>query len=307
MKESAIRTNLLPREIMKDRMIRAKKPWAVGAAAALLLGCTISYFGYWRAWNAVLQPNYFAPAVARAKEVVERAKGYESSFATSKDAYKKTSDVGQSLVPSAERRERWLEVWKTLNLWPTDGRRGTADGCHEAQIIEYYFVQGAASRRRGAVVHRDTRIRQSRNRSRPRPTPRPLPSRERKAPRRRRRRPSSPPRKEAPERGQQAADGSFRCAATTSTTTKFHLESSKEGYVRRTFIKSLKAGKIEIPEKDRGPDGPSEIDIKKLGPGIPRGRSPLPVRRLMKSRGTTRSKAPMMAATKKRDPRASRN
>ena len=128
LKESAIRTNLLPREIMKDRMIRAKKPWAVGAAAALLLGCTISYFGYWRAWNAVLQPNYFAPAVARAKEVVDRAKGYESSFATSKDAYKKTSDVGQSLVPSAERRERWLEVWKALNLClPTDEGELPAD------------------------------------------------------------------------------------------------------------------------------------------------------------------------------------
>jgi len=37
--KSALRTNLLPPELLQQRMIRNKKPWAVAAAAVLLLGC----------------------------------------------------------------------------------------------------------------------------------------------------------------------------------------------------------------------------------------------------------------------------
>ena len=37
---------------------------------------------------------------------------------------------------------------------------------------------------------------------------------------------------------------------------KVHLETSQERYVRQTFIKNLKAGKITIPEQDRGEGGP---------------------------------------------------
>ncbi len=51
-------TNLLPREIIKDRMIRAKKPWAVAAVAALLFGCMVGYFGKWREWTSARDDGY---------------------------------------------------------------------------------------------------------------------------------------------------------------------------------------------------------------------------------------------------------
>ncbi len=38
-----LRTNLIPKEIVKDRIIREKKPWAVAAAAMLLMGMTLSF------------------------------------------------------------------------------------------------------------------------------------------------------------------------------------------------------------------------------------------------------------------------
>ncbi len=49
--KSTLSTNLLPREILTDRLIRDKKPWAVGVLAAVILGCSISFFGHWRAWR----------------------------------------------------------------------------------------------------------------------------------------------------------------------------------------------------------------------------------------------------------------
>ena len=53
LKQAALRTNLIPPEIIQDRLIRAKKPWAVAAVAAVLLGCSVGFLGHWRAWNSV--------------------------------------------------------------------------------------------------------------------------------------------------------------------------------------------------------------------------------------------------------------
>ena len=52
LEKSKLRTNLIPREILKDRLIREKKPWVIAAAAAILVGCVVGYFGTWRACNA---------------------------------------------------------------------------------------------------------------------------------------------------------------------------------------------------------------------------------------------------------------
>ena len=55
-------------EVAQDRMIRSKKPWAVAAAAALLIGCTVSYVQYWRSADKVsMKPTYFGPKVTAAR------------------------------------------------------------------------------------------------------------------------------------------------------------------------------------------------------------------------------------------------
>src|SRR4029079_10303843 len=46
LKKGKIQTTLLPPDIQFARMIRAKKPWAVAAAAALLIGFTGTALGY---------------------------------------------------------------------------------------------------------------------------------------------------------------------------------------------------------------------------------------------------------------------
>ena len=61
-------TNLLPREILRDRMIRAKKPWAVAAVAILLLGFTIGYFGKWREWSSARIDESYQQAFNVAKD-----------------------------------------------------------------------------------------------------------------------------------------------------------------------------------------------------------------------------------------------
>ena len=291
LREAAIRTNLLPREIMKDRMIRAKKPWAVGAAAALLLGCTISYFGYWRAWNAVLQENYFAPAVARANEVVNAADGYESSFTKAKDDYKKTGDVGQSLVPSAERRERRLEVWRALNLaLPKDEGELPADVTKRKSLnilsVQAQHLEDVTSWYTG-VKEFD----KAEPKAAPPPPPPPAEGAEvaEAAP------PPPEPTPEAEVTGPTGPGWIIALRGYHFHNDKVHLETSKENYVRQTIIRELKSGKLTIPEQDRAPGGPSEIDLKKLGLLFP-VVVPANGARRTKLPGRTRSKAPTRRA-----------
>jgi type IV pilus assembly protein PilM len=115
LRETRIRTNLLPREILQDRLIRAKKPWAVGAAAAIMLALTLSYFFHWRAWNAVVVENYWKPAAEEADRVVSTANTYKTEYEQAREAYKKVDTAGLYLVQNLEGRELWIELLKSLN------------------------------------------------------------------------------------------------------------------------------------------------------------------------------------------------
>ncbi len=115
-------TNLLPREIMQYRMIRAKKPWAVAAAAALLLGCGVSYFRHWAALETVSldkspgSSNSFYMAKTNADAFIGEATQWKTEFEQAKEAFAKTDEVGQSLLQNVQGRARWLQFLKAVNL-----------------------------------------------------------------------------------------------------------------------------------------------------------------------------------------------
>ena len=62
-------TNLLPPEIERVRLVRAKKPWALAASALIMLGLTFLFsLGDYRVLAAVTTPQ-FKSAVEQAKTV----------------------------------------------------------------------------------------------------------------------------------------------------------------------------------------------------------------------------------------------
>ena len=111
--KSALRTNLLPREIVTDRMIRAKKPWTVGLVAALLLGCAVSFLGHWRAWESAHVDKY-KDAFVR----VEAVETMRRDFAEKNDETKKKVDallaLGSNLTETHDRRLQWLELMEVV-------------------------------------------------------------------------------------------------------------------------------------------------------------------------------------------------
>jgi type IV pilus assembly protein PilM len=112
--KAKLATNLLPSEIVTDRLIRDKKPWAVAMVAALMLGCAVNFLGHWRAWNSVDQGK-FKEAMGKAEQVETQAKSELDGFEAAKAEFKATNDIGASLVGNVDGRLLWLEMLEAVD------------------------------------------------------------------------------------------------------------------------------------------------------------------------------------------------
>lgn len=115
--QSRLRTNLLPREITHFRMIRAKKPWIVTAAAVLLLVLTGSYWRQFAAMKTAMQEGDegFSKPVSAATGLVSEARRYQTEYDESKAAFTRTYQIGDSFTQNVQGRRLWLEVMKVVN------------------------------------------------------------------------------------------------------------------------------------------------------------------------------------------------
>jgi type IV pilus assembly protein PilM len=119
-----LRTNLLPEEIITTRLVRAKKPWAVAAAAVLLLGLTINYFGH---YSSVLSANVDDPqmksAISGAQAAVQTANTYSTEHTALTAKFDEITKIGANLQSNVDGRLLWLELLKAVDAaLPKDAR-----------------------------------------------------------------------------------------------------------------------------------------------------------------------------------------
>jgi len=111
---SQLKNSLVPREIVVQRIIRAKKPWAVAAIAALMTGMAVHYAFTERGWSKT-HPDVWS----RATSAVSNMSSYSSKHVSEDDKLQsklKYLDVlGQEVSSTSERRLQWLEILRTLN------------------------------------------------------------------------------------------------------------------------------------------------------------------------------------------------
>lgn len=110
---SELRTNLLPEEIVRSRLVRAKKPWAIAGAAAILLGLTVNYFTHVSAW-ADTQTEAMQAALTKADTVSQTAAGYETERQSIKSKASEILAIKDQLTSNVEGRFRWLELAKAV-------------------------------------------------------------------------------------------------------------------------------------------------------------------------------------------------
>ncbi|HOP77232.1 MAG: type IV pilus assembly protein PilM [Thermogutta sp.] len=106
--------NMLPDEIVQERFIRAKKPWALAAATTLLIGCTVSFAAQSLALSRV-SPERFAAAERTAEQVLKTVQQYQSELASVESEFNRIKSIGQNLTSSIEGRLLWLELLSAIN------------------------------------------------------------------------------------------------------------------------------------------------------------------------------------------------
>ncbi len=78
-----LRTNLVPREIMTERLVRSKKPWVVASVAALLLACTFNVFFHYGRLHQVAEDRAVGGVDwKQAASKMDQAKRFELALRT---------------------------------------------------------------------------------------------------------------------------------------------------------------------------------------------------------------------------------
>jgi type IV pilus assembly protein PilM len=126
LKQTRIRTSLLPKEITTARTIARKKPWAVGAAAALLVGVAASAFGYAHVYQSV-SPKRFDPALKKITDVITATNATQKGYGEVRSANQSGYAGGQSLLHGSEGRNNWLELYKAVDECLPDDKDEIAD------------------------------------------------------------------------------------------------------------------------------------------------------------------------------------
>jgi type IV pilus assembly protein PilM len=124
--QSRIATNLLPPEIRMDRVIRAKKPYAVAAAAMLLLGTGVLALGFAGPLKAV-NDKRIEEAEAKAKSAVSAYSSQETKFKGKLDDSEKEQARVKSIIAGQEERLNWprfFEVYSAALPHPDEKEKG---------------------------------------------------------------------------------------------------------------------------------------------------------------------------------------
>jgi type IV pilus assembly protein PilM len=122
MGKSELKTNLLPEEIVRTRLVRSKKPWMVAGAAAILVGLTFNYMSHASALKEA-KAEAMTQAESRASQVQTVATTFETSNQETLTQFQSIAATGKKLVSNIESRYRWLELMKAIDAaLPKDER-----------------------------------------------------------------------------------------------------------------------------------------------------------------------------------------
>ncbi len=120
LKRGGLGTNLLPPEIERIRLVRAKKPWALAASALILLGLTLLFsLGDYRVL-AKVSTAQFRSAVEQAKGVSKRGADLKSAFTKAQGEWQGKFDEGKALIVDPTDRALWPKFLKTLSAFFPD-------------------------------------------------------------------------------------------------------------------------------------------------------------------------------------------
>ncbi|MFG0290547.1 MAG: type IV pilus assembly protein PilM [Rhodopirellula sp. JB044] len=111
---SQVHTTLVPREILTQRMIRAKKPWALLGLTAILIGSTVQYGLTQRSW-ATTHDNVWKSAKSAVTDMSNHSSEEKTKDADLESRLLFLNSLGEEITGDNDERLLWLELFKTIN------------------------------------------------------------------------------------------------------------------------------------------------------------------------------------------------
>ncbi len=124
--QARLTTNLLPKEIVQDRLIRSKKPYAAAAAAMLLLGLGGMAAGFSGPY-AALNDKGINQGIDTSKSAISAADKQNSDFNSKLQLSKERQDEVKKIIAGQEERLNWsrlIEVFTASLPRPGDASAG---------------------------------------------------------------------------------------------------------------------------------------------------------------------------------------
>lgn len=112
--QAQVHTRLVPREILTQRMVRAKKPWTLAGLSALLIAMSAHYAFTERSW-ATTHDDLWKSSISQVQQMQEYRDGHVTKDGELESKLNYLNAMGREVSGNAERRLRWLEVIKTVN------------------------------------------------------------------------------------------------------------------------------------------------------------------------------------------------
>lgn len=111
---SQVHASMVPQEIVTQRMIRAKKPWALAGMAALFVGMAGHYAMIQRSW-ATTTPEVWKTAQAEVDLLTTYSGGHNDRDTALLGELEGLNNLGAEISSNAGKRVKWLEMIRAVN------------------------------------------------------------------------------------------------------------------------------------------------------------------------------------------------
>ena len=111
-----IATNLVPKELVLNRTINRKKPWAIAAALLLAMACLVNFLILWASWNKVRinDDSQWTAAINRSQSVVSNADQLRMRHNEAKQAYESAKLSGEKRLAVFNSKTDYLELCEAI-------------------------------------------------------------------------------------------------------------------------------------------------------------------------------------------------
>ncbi|MDG2206725.1 MAG: pilus assembly protein PilM [Pirellulales bacterium] len=125
--KAAIGTNLVPQEIVWERTIDRKKPWAVAATALLGIACLINFIILWWSWSQVQisSDNQWAEATRQADLVIKKANNLSNKYNEALGQYNQQKERVEAKLAIFNNKKNYLDLCQAVYQCMPDDRNRT--------------------------------------------------------------------------------------------------------------------------------------------------------------------------------------